>query len=55
MALAAILGDLTMAEIVKNVDVRANQITEWKKQLLNDPPDVFGKGARKAEDIEVSV
>ena len=54
VALAAIQGDLTMAEMVKKFDVHANQITEWKKQLLNGAPDVFGKGARKAEDTESS-
>jgi hypothetical protein len=26
------------------------QITDWKKQLLESAPDIFGKGARKAED-----
>ena len=55
VALAAIQGDLTMAEMVKKFDVHANQITEWKKQLLNGAPDVFGKGARKAEDAEETV
>ena len=54
VALAAIKGDLTMAELVKKFDVHANQITEWKKQLLSGAPDVFGKGARKAEDTEES-
>jgi transposase-like protein len=49
VALAAIQGELTMAELVKNYDVHANQITDWKKQLLNSASDVFGKGAQKAE------
>ena len=55
VALAAIKGDLTMAELVKKFDVHANQITEWKKQLLDGAPDVFGKGAKKAEDAEETV
>ena len=55
VALAAIKGDLTMAEMVKKYDVHANQITEWKKQLLSGAPDVFGKGARKAEGAEEAV
>jgi transposase len=29
--------------------VHANQVTDWKKQLLSSEPDVFGKGAKKAE------
>jgi transposase len=53
--LAAIQGDLTMAEMVKKFDVHANQITEWKKQLLNGAPDVFGKDAKQAEDTEETV
>ena len=55
VALAAIQGDLTMAEMVKKFDVHANQITEWKKQLLSAAPDVFGKGARNAEVAEETV
>ena len=55
VALAAIQGDLTMSELVKKFDVHANQITEWKKQLLSGAPDVFGKGAQKAEDAEQTV
>ena len=52
VALAAIQGDLTMAEMVKKFDVHANQISEWKKQLLTGAPDVFGKSAKQAEDTE---
>ncbi len=55
VALAAIKGDLTMAQMVKKFDVHANQITEWKKQLLNGAADVFGKGAKKTEDTEETV
>jgi len=49
VALAACQGDMTLAEMVKKFDVHANQITEWKKQLLNKAPDVFGKSAKKSE------
>jgi transposase-like protein len=42
VALTAIQGDLTMAELVKKFDVHPNQISEWKKQLLGGAPDVFG-------------
>ena len=55
VALAAIKGDLTMVELVKKFDVHANQITEWKKQLLDGAADVFGKDARKAEESEETV
>jgi len=49
VALAAIQGDLTITELVKKFDVHANQITDWKKQLLSNASDIFGKGTQKAE------
>lgn len=52
VALAAFQGDLSMAEMVKKYGVHANQITEWKKQLLSGAPDVFGGGVRKTEQAE---
>jgi len=55
VALAALKGDLTMAELVQKYDVHANQISDWKKQLLESAPDVFGKGAQKAEQAEETV
>ena len=47
--MAAVQGDLAMAERVKKFDVHANQIIDWKKRLLSNASDVFDKGAQKAE------
>jgi transposase-like protein len=55
VALAALKGDLTMVELVQKYDVHANQISDWKKQLLECAADVFGKGAQKAEQSEETV
>jgi transposase len=55
VALAAVQENLTMAELVKKFDVHANQITDWKKQLLDSAPDIFGKGAKKADDTAEAV
>ena len=55
VALAAIQGDLTMAELVKKFDVHANQITDWKKQLLGGAPDVFGDGVRTSEESDEAI
>ncbi len=55
VVLAAIQGDLTTAELIKKSDVHANQIIDWKKQLLNNAPDVFGKGEIKAEDAAETI
>ena len=35
VALAALRGDQTLAELVQKYDVHANQITQWKTQLLD--------------------
>ncbi len=44
-----------MAELIKKFDVHANQVTEWKKQLLSGASDVFGDTAAKSEDSEAAV
>jgi len=36
--------------LVKTFDVHADQVTDWKKQLLNSASDVFGKSAQRAEE-----
>ena len=42
VALAALREDKTMAQLCKEFDLHANQITEWKRQLLEHAADVFG-------------
>lgn len=55
VALTAIQGELTMAEMVKKFDVHANQITEWKKQLLSGAQDVFGSSVNLSEESEQAI
>ncbi len=31
------------------------KMADWKKQLLDSAPDVFGKGAKKADDTAEAV
>ena len=45
VALAAIKGEKTLAELAQHFDVHANQITSWKGQLLDGAAGVFGAGA----------
>jgi transposase-like protein len=35
-----------MAELCKQYEVHSNQITDWKRQLLEHAADVFGAGSR---------
>ena len=41
VALAAIKGDRTLAELAEQFDVHPNQITTWKAQLENRAADIF--------------
>lgn len=52
VALAALGGDLTLAELSAKFDVHQNQITEWKRQLLSNAEQAFG-GEKASEDAEV--
>jgi len=53
IALDAIKGQKPIAELASEYGVHANQISIWKKQLLDAAPDTFtsgkDKGAEKKE------
>ena len=61
VALAAIKGEKTLAELSQQFDVQANQITAnqittWKAQLLDGAAGVFGpEGKAAAESAAVPV
>ena len=53
VALAALREDKTMAQLCQEFDLHANQITEWKRQLVERAGDVFGgSGAEPAVDLD---
>ncbi|WP_136623864.1 IS3 family transposase [Bradyrhizobium centrolobii] len=44
VALAAIKGEMTLAQLAEHFDVHPNQITQWKSQLQEAAAEVFGAG-----------
>jgi transposase len=48
VAVAALKGDKTLAELAQHYDVHPNQITDWKNQLLERAAQVFGETSTMA-------
>lgn len=51
VALEAVKGEKTMAELSSEFGVHANQIRQWRKQLLEELPSLFSD-RRKKQDKE---
>ena len=52
VALAAVKGERTLAELAEQFDVHPNQIQDWKKRLVDGAEDVFGGNAVEAQHNE---
>jgi transposase len=52
VALAAVRGDRTAAELAEQFQVHTGQIQAWKKQLLESAEDVFVRGGAKKQEAE---
>ena len=55
VALAAIKGEKTLAELAQQFDVHPNQITQWRDQLLEGASGVFGADAKAEPATAVDV
>ncbi|HWK61928.1 MAG TPA: IS3 family transposase [Eoetvoesiella sp.] len=55
VALAAVKGDRTLAELAQQFDVHPNQITEWKRQLQEKAADVFGSAGQSNNEPPVDL
>jgi len=53
VALEALKGEQTLVELSQRYQVHPNQITEWKKQLLEHAPEVFSKDRRAEQGPSV--
>jgi len=55
VALEALKGELTLAELAQKHVVHANQITQWKSQLLERAASVFGGETESAASPPVDL
>ncbi len=50
VALSAIRGDGTMAELASRYDIHPNMIAKWKRQALAGMKEGFGRNAQHADN-----
>jgi len=55
VALAAIKGEMTLAQLAEHFDVHPNQITRWKVQLQESAANVFGPGGQGTAQPAIDV
>ena len=55
VAVAAIRGDKTLAELSEQFDVHQNQIQDWRRKLLDQADQAFGRGGASPSESEHKV
>ena len=53
VALAALEGNATLTELAQRFDVHANQIAEWRRQLVSRAAETFTDGEPREAPIDV--
>ena len=55
VAVAALKGDRTLAELAAQFDVHPNQIQDWKARLMHQAEEIFENGSAAHRDNEAEV
>ena len=53
VALAALAGEKTLADLSLQFEVHPSQITDWKRQLSERAGEVFGKSSESSPPVDV--
>ena len=52
VAIEAVRGIKTLAELAREYQVHPNQISDWKRRLLRNAPELFASGKKPAARTE---
>jgi len=55
VAVEALKGDKTLAELAEKYELHPNQINDWRKQLMDGAAHAFSDGNDKKKDHEAHV
>lgn len=55
VAMSALKGDKTLAELAQQYEVHPNQIQDWKKRLVKEAERLFENGNSRADVSEAKV
>ena len=50
VAIEAIKGEKTIAQLASEFDVHPNQISQWKKQVLDEVSSLFERGSKQESE-----
>jgi putative transposase len=54
VALAAVRGDQTMAQLASRFGIHGNQVSAWKRVLIDRASELFEDGRKKTKHEDVS-